>query len=163
MARLTGRRLFPLSALALLLAMPLAGLGGAAQADIRVRDAYARTSGPAAMAGAVFFEIENDGAADDRLIAAETQVAQHAALHSHQEGADGVMRMRPVAGGLPVAAGSRVALVRGGLHVMLMGLTAPLTEGATFPLVLTFEEAGTVTVDVTVDTARPATEPAQGN
>ena len=33
---------------------------------------------------------------------------------------------------------------------MFMGLKAPLREGETFPLTLTFENAGTLTVDVEV-------------
>jgi len=41
----------------------------------------------------------------------------------------------------------------GGFHVMLMGLTGPLEEGGHFPVTLTFERAGTVTVDVAVQAA----------
>ena len=51
-------------------------------------------------------------------------------------------------------------LARGGDHVMLMGLTGPLKDGDSFPLTLTFEHAGNVTVDVVVDSARDATMPA---
>ena len=36
---------------------------------------------------------------------------------------------------------------------MLLGLTAPQTEGETVPLTLTFEKSGEVTVDVKVMTA----------
>ncbi len=41
----------------------------------------------------------------------------------------------------------------GGLHVMLIDLTAPLQPGQTIPLTLRFEKAGEVTVQVAV---RPA-------
>ena len=51
---------------AISLAMPaLAG------SEITIEDAYARASGPTAMAGAAFLVIHNTGDADDRLIAVE--------------------------------------------------------------------------------------------
>jgi copper(I)-binding protein len=37
---------------------------------------------------------------------------------------------------------------------MFMGLTGPFEQGMTFPLVLVFEKAGEITVDVTVDLER---------
>jgi hypothetical protein len=42
---------------------------------------------------------------------------------------------------------------------MLMGVPTPLKDGDTFPLTLVFEQAGDVTVDVTVDNAREPGEP----
>jgi copper(I)-binding protein len=36
------------------------------------------------------------------------------------------------------------------MHVMLMGLKAPLKDGQSFPLTLTFETAGTIEVMVMV-------------
>jgi len=44
-----------------------------------------------------------------------------------------------------------VTLAPGGLHVMMMGLKSKLVEGETFPLTLTFEKAGTVTVEIKVE------------
>ncbi len=38
----------------------------------------------------------------------------------------------------------------GGLHIMLMGLKAPLQQGGSLTLDLTFEHAGAVTVQVPV-------------
>jgi periplasmic copper chaperone A len=61
---------------------------------------------------------------------------------------DGVAAM-PHAESIPVPAGETVALLPGGFHGMLMGLTDPLVEGQTFPITLTFEQAGNL--DVTVD------------
>ena len=62
---------------------------------------------------------------------------------------DGKMTMRP-AGVLDVPAGERVVFEPGGLHLMLMGLAAPLREGETFPLTLRFEDGAPVTVTVPV-------------
>jgi hypothetical protein len=62
--------------------------------------------------------------------------------------------MREVEGGIPLPAGETVMLERGGLHVMLMGLTAPLEDGADVDLTLVFETAGEVAVTVPVDRNR---------
>jgi copper(I)-binding protein len=43
-----------------------------------------------------------------------------------------------------------VSLKPGGYHIMLMGLSAPLKEGDSFPLSLTFAHAGSTTVTVKV-------------
>ncbi|MCC6756118.1 MAG: copper chaperone PCu(A)C, partial [Solirubrobacterales bacterium] len=43
-----------------------------------------------------------------------------------------------------------VTFAPGGMHLMLMGLGAGFDEGTHFPLTLTFETAGAVTVEVPV-------------
>jgi copper(I)-binding protein len=125
----------------------------AAAGELAVTGAWARAPLGAAKSGAIYLTVENRGAAADRLIAAETPAASRAALHTHIMD-EGVMKMRPVEGGIEILAGGSTVLAPGGLHVMLMGLAAPLEEGARFPLTLTFEQAGPVTVEVLV---RPAT------
>ncbi len=122
--------------------------------DITVTDAYARASGPAAQSGAIFMLIENHGATDDRLIAAATDAAERVELHTHLEDANGVMRMVELEDGMPIAAGGTHELARGGDHVMLLGLTRPLTHGDTLDLTLTFEVAGEVEVEIPVDLER---------
>src|SRR3546814_11454455 len=59
------------------------------------------------------------------------------------------MRMRPV-DGVPLPAGGMAELQPGGYHVMLIGLKHALKQGEHFPLTLTFEKAGTVTIEVPV-------------
>jgi copper(I)-binding protein len=127
--------------------------GAAAAGELAVAGVWARASLGAAKSGAVYLTVENWGAAADRLITAETLAASHAALHTHIM-EEGVMKMRPVAAGIEIPAGGSAVLAPGGLHVMLMGLAAPLEEGARFALTLTFERAGLVAVEVLV---RPAT------
>ena len=70
--------------------------------------------------------------------------------------AQGVMRMREI-DGIALAPNARVAMRPGsGMHLMLMGLKAPLKEGARFPMTLEFERAGKVEVEVVVQRAAPA-------
>jgi hypothetical protein len=122
---------------------------------IAVEDPYAITPVPGAPTGAAYMMIRNDGAAPDRLVGARSPAAELVELHAHRE-EDGVMRMRPVEGGLDLPAGSTLPLERGGAHVMLMGLTDPLEDGEVIPITLIFETAGEVAVEVPVDLARLA-------
>jgi copper(I)-binding protein len=62
---------------------------------------------------------------------------------------DGIASM-PHAMSIPVPAGESVELAPGGYHGMLMGLTATLAEGDSFPVTLTFQNAGEVVVNVEV-------------
>ncbi|MEM7471287.1 MAG: copper chaperone PCu(A)C [Pseudomonadota bacterium] len=130
----------------------------AGEAKIMVMDPYARASTPSSKSGAIFLELMNHGP-DDRLIGARTEVANMTQLHTHEEDANGVMKMIHVEQGFALAAGETVMLKRGGKHVMLMGLKTPLEQGATVPLTLIFENAGEVTVEVPVDLKR---KPAHG-
>lgn len=139
-----------------LVAAALAGLllTGAAGADhgvtgsvgaVEVSGAWARASAGAAGAAAAYLEIVNTGPTDDRLLSAASPAAQRVELHTHVM-EDGVARMREVPGiDLPV--GDTVALAPGGLHIMLMELPEPLVPEMAITLELTFEQAGTLTLE----------------
>lgn len=136
---------FLAGAAALMLALP-------AFAEIRIDDAYARSASPNAKSGAAFMLIHNDGEAD-WLIAAQSDAAMRTELHTHLED-NGVMRMVHVEEGFELPANDMIALERGGKHVMLMGLTAPMIQGEMITVTLTFEKAGDVVVEIPVDLER---------
>ncbi len=115
---------------------------------LTIGDTWARASAGPAKAGAAYVTITNGGAEADRLIAAAAPVAKKAAVHT-QMMQGGIMKMRPVVA-VEVNPGEPTVFMPGGLHVMLMGLKAPLVEGDTFPLTLTFEKSGAVEVRVRV-------------
>lgn len=121
---------------------------------IHIHDAYARTT--ASGSGAVYFTIHNNTDADDRLVAARSEVAEKVELHTNIEGDDGVMKMVALPDGIELIAGDMHALARGGDHVMLMGLTRKLEDGDHFPLTLVFSHWPEITVDVVVDNERAA-------
>lgn len=146
-------RLFPAAAaLALILAAP--ALAQEHPEEMHIHDVYARSNGSVGGSGAVFFMIHNNTDTDDRLIAVSTDVAEKAELHTHIESADGVMQMSQIEGGIALPSGEMHELARGGDHVMLMGLTRALKDGDTFALTLTFEKAGEIQIQATVDNAR---------
>lgn len=116
--------------------------------SLRIDHPWARASAGPARNGAAFFTVENSGEVD-RLVAVSSDISQRVELHTHRmEG--NVMQMRPVEA-IEVPAHGTATLQPGGFHVMLIGLAQPLKEGDRFPLTLTFERAGTVTVEVKVE------------
>lgn len=121
--------------------------------DITITDPYLRVSGAMATSAAAFMTIENTGA-EDRLIDAHSDLAKRVELHTHLEDANGVMKMVHVAEGFVIAAGENHMLMRGGEHVMFLGLNSVPVQGDMISLTLTFEKAGAVTVEVPVDNER---------
>lgn len=118
---------------------------------------YATAEG--ASTGAIFLTLHNTGSETDRLVGASTSKASTVEIHEgYVNEADGTMQMRKV-DGVDVNPGEQASLQPGGYHIMLMGLTAPLTQGETFDVTLDFEKAPDVTVPVTV-TAPGATNAA---
>lgn len=125
-------------------------VAGAAADGPKVTDAWARATAPGVDVGAVYMTIEG-GKSADRLVDGSTTRAAMVHLHTVEE-KDGVAKMRAI-DGVAVPAGQRVELAPKGTHVMLMGLGKPLAAGESFPLVLEFEQAGELTVNVAVRSA----------
>ncbi|MFV0282949.1 MAG: copper chaperone PCu(A)C [Castellaniella sp.] len=84
-----------------------------------------------------------------RLIGASSPVTPTVEVHEMRMDND-VRKMRQVEG-IDLPAGQQVALKPGGYHIMLMGLTAPLTPGMKVPMTLTFEGADGTRETVEVD------------
>ncbi len=139
---------------ALALAAALLAFPAFAGETLMIQDPYARTMGGVGTSGAVFFTVMNHGAEEDRLIDARSDVAQKVELHTHKDDGNGVMQMLHVPEGFVIPAGGEHALARGGVHVMLMGLTREVADGDVISLTLTFEKAGALVVEVPVDNAR---------
>jgi copper(I)-binding protein len=141
-------------------ASALAGLLAAGQpvlAAPQVEAAWARPTAKGQPAGGGYLRIDNKGGAADRLLGASAGAAA-ASVELHSMSMDGdVMRMRRV-DAIDVPAGGTVELKPGGLHLMLMGLTAPLEPHTVVPLTLRFEKAGEVQVQMKV-APKPAGEP----
>ncbi|MBM3485896.1 MAG: copper chaperone PCu(A)C [Alphaproteobacteria bacterium] len=123
---------------------------------LQIGHAWARAT--AGKAGAAYLEIRNGGGQPDKLVSAASPAAATVELHTHIRDGD-VMRMRKVPA-IDLAPGKEVKLAPGGLHVMLIGLKAPLKAGDRFPLTLTFDKAGSVTLEVEVQPVAASAPPA---
>lgn len=131
--------------------------------DIMIKDAYARSATKMSKSGAAFMMIMNNTDQDDRVVSARAEIAKRVELHTHIDAGNGVMQMREVEGGFPVEAGGMRHLMRGGDHVMLMGLTQPMLHGDIVTVTLVFEKAGEITLDIPVDLERKGEIMGHGN
>ena len=131
-----------------------------AGSEITIEDPYARAAGVGAIAGAAFMQIVNTGDEVDRLIGARSDISKRVELHTHIENAEGVMQMREVEDGFVIPAGGNHMLMRGGDHVMFMGLNGSMEHGDVVTVTLVFEHAGEIIVEIPVDLER---KPMQGN
>lgn len=120
--------------------------------DLSVTHARSRATIGADRPAVFYVEVTNKGSADDALIGIETPIAAMPMLHETVV-TDGVASM-PHAMSVAVPAGVTTELTPGGFHGMLMGLTSALKEGDRFPVTLSFERAGDITVDVEVVSMR---------
>lgn len=116
--------------------------------DLTILHPHAFASIGNAKTGAAYLGIQNNGKSDDALIGVSTGFAVRNEIHTHlKEG--GRMMMRPV-DRIEVPAGTVVHLEQGGLHLMFMGLSGPFKAGEMRPIILVFEKAGEVPVDMIV-------------
>ncbi len=119
-----------------------------ATTGLRVVGAWCRATPNRAVTGGCFAELKATGGAD-RLVSVTSPLAEKGEIHAvSTEG--GVMRMTPLADGLPLPDGQTVRLAPGGDHIMLVGLKGPLVDGETAPMTLTFESGRTMTLDVPI-------------
>jgi copper(I)-binding protein len=122
---------------------------------IAIGHPHARFTVAGQTAGGGFMKLVNNGAAD-RLLSASAPVCDRVEMHTMRMEGD-VMRMRQLET-IELPASKTVELKPGGLHLMLVGLKAPLKAGERFPLTLRFEKAGEVTVEVAIEAPKGAAE-----
>ena len=117
-----------------------------AATPLKIEDPWARATPPGAKIGAAYMKITASGG--DRLVGASSPAATKVELHVTEKKGD-VLRMREVkAYDIPAKGGFELA--PGGSHLMLVDLKAPLKEGAKVPLMLRFEKAGEVRIELQV-------------
>lgn len=115
------------------------------------------TPGGAKVAGG-YVGITNNGSTPDTLLAvAADSISGKAEIHEVSM-KDGVMSMKRLPAGLAIPAGGTVTLKPGSYHIMFLELKQPLQQGTTFPGTLTFQKAGKVDVEFSVE-ATGATSP----
>jgi copper(I)-binding protein len=117
--------------------------------NLVINHPWARPTAPGMPTGAAYLSVTNHGAREDTLIGAHSPAAVRVEFHRTSIEA-GMARMRP-ASSLVIEPGDTLTAAPGGLHLMLVDLKAPLVRGTTVPLVLTFKEAGEVTVQLKIE------------
>jgi copper(I)-binding protein len=136
-----------------LAALPLAAAGARAAdydvGSIHITQPWARATPKGASAGAGYLTVTNNGTAADRLTCAGSDAAAQCQIHTMTM-ENGVMKMRPVEGGLEIKPGETVTLRPGSDHVMFVNLKHPFETGNAVEATLQFEKAGTVKVELPV-------------
>jgi copper(I)-binding protein len=117
--------------------------------DLVISQAWSRATPNGAKIGAGYLTIENKGTVADKLVGGAGDVSSRIELHEMSMN-NGVMKMRPVDGGLTIDPGKTVKLAPSGYHLMIMDLKSPLKQGDKLPLTLQFEKAGKVAVTLDV-------------
>ena len=119
--------------------------------DIEIVHPWSRATPEGAKVAAGYLVLKNHGGSPDRLVSATGELAGVTQIHEMGVDANGVMSMKQLADGLEIPAGGEVALKPGSFHIMFMDLRKPVREGQAFKGTLTFEKAGTVEVEYSVD------------
>lgn len=117
------------------------------KASVEIRDPWCRPSPNGATAGACYAVIE--ASTDNRLTGVATPQAGEVQIHNMvAEG--GMMKMNAMPDGLALKGGEKAILEPGGKHLMLIGLTGPMTEGSAVALTFTFSGTPAMTVQAPV-------------
>lgn len=111
---------------------------------------WTRATPPGAKTGAGFLTITNTGDTADRLVAADSDIAQEIQIHTMTMDG-GVMKMRQLPDGIEIPAGATVTLKPGGEHLMFLGLSEPIAQGEPVTADLAFDKAGEVQVEFAVE------------
>jgi periplasmic copper chaperone A len=117
--------------------------------DLVISQAWSRATPNGAKIGAGYLTIENKGTTADKLVGITGDVSPKIEVHEMSMN-NGVMKMRPVDGGLTIDPGKTVKLAPSGYHLMILDLKSPLKQGDKLPLTLQFEKAGKVAVTLDV-------------
>jgi periplasmic copper chaperone A len=117
--------------------------------SLHVAQPWSRATPKGASAGAAYLTVTNNGTTTDRLSCAGSDAAAQCQIHTMSM-ENGVMKMRPVEGGLEIKPGETVTLKPGSDHVMLMNLKHPLEAGKTVEATLQFEKAGPLKVEFAI-------------
>ncbi|MGH9808894.1 MAG: copper chaperone PCu(A)C [Terriglobia bacterium] len=122
-------------------------------AQVEIENAWARATPPGAKLAAGYMTLRNKSGTADRLVGAASPLARK--VETHVTIRDGeILRMREVKG-YDVPANGSYELKPGGSHLMLVDIKKPFKDGDKVPLILRFEKAGEVKIELPVRAAAP--------
>ncbi len=139
-----------IAAVTMLAFTPLSA-GSAAAANYKVGSlqitrTWARATPKGADTGAAYMTVTNTGKTVERLSCVSSDASAGCQIHQMMDD-NGVMKMRPVPGGLPIKPGQTVTLDPGGYHLMLVNLKKPLQQGRSVEVTLKTNDGATALVE----------------
>lgn len=96
--------------------------------DLVISQAWSRATPNGAKVGTGYLTIENKGTTADKLVGVTGDVSSRIEVHEMSMN-NGVMKMRPVDGGLTIEPGKTVKLAPSGYHLMIMDLKKSAQAG----------------------------------
>lgn len=101
-------------------------------AEVTVSDVWVRTTAPGQQVAGAYLKVISSE--DAKITGGASPVSEALELHEMSMQGD-VMRMRRLES-IELPAGKQVALMPGGLHIMLMGIKSQIKDGDTVPIEL---------------------------
>ncbi|EJF85462.1 copper chaperone PCu(A)C [Bartonella rattimassiliensis] len=127
--------------------------------DIEILNPWTRETPRGIRVGSGYLYIINHSNTPDRLVSISTNGVKTTEIHSMAVVND-IMKMEKMHNGIEIPGNGEITLKPGGDHIMFMGLSKPFKLGDKISAKLTFEKAGTIHVDFSVN-AMKATSPSK--
>ncbi|WP_273717541.1 MULTISPECIES: copper chaperone PCu(A)C [Bartonella] len=118
--------------------------------DIEILNPWARETPKSAKVGSGYLYIINHSNTPDRLVSISTNGVQTTEMHTMTVVND-IMKMEKMHNGIEIPGNGEITLKPGGDHIMFMGLSQPFKLGDKISAKLTFENAGTINIDFSVN------------
>ena len=121
--------------------------------DLDISGGYVRAMLPGQPVGGGYITIHNTGKTDDKLTSVTSSAAGKVELHEMKMEGE-IMKMREVKGGIAIPAGATVTLAPNTMHMMFKQVKMPFKQGGTVPVMLMFDKAGMVDINLPVVSAK---------
>ncbi len=128
-----------------------------AEAEVFITDAWVREVPPVATVSAAYLTIENKGDMADKLMAISSDAAENVEIHMSSVDENGLAKMEMIKI-LELPSGEKVELKPGGMHFMLIGLKEPLVRKESVNLILSFEKAKEINIQVPIKSMKNSGE-----
>ncbi|WP_455480213.1 copper chaperone PCu(A)C [Bartonella sp. B23] len=126
--------------------------------DIEIIRPWTRATQKSVKVGSGYLYIINHGNTPDRLVSISTNGVQTTEIHSMTVVND-IMKMEKAHNGIEIPGNGEVTLKPGGDHIMFTGLSQPFKTGDKISATLTFEKAGTIDIEFSVNAMRATSPP----
>lgn len=120
--------------------------------DVVVSHAWTYENAEMAHAMRVYLTVENTGDAADRLVSASVPFAERVLFEGQAMDADGALEHR-VFDAITVGPNQTITMQPGAVWIELDSVQATFEHGEHFDMTLTFENAGTIAIEVEVEAA----------
>ena len=115
--------------------------------DLVLKNGHVRIMPPGQNNTAAFLVLKNTSKQDIRLMQVSTPAAKKAEFHTHLKDEKGMMRMRQMPH-VDIKANSEFEFKSGGHHIMLMGLTKPLSADSKVKFTLVSSDDKQVSIEL---------------